>query len=76
MSIKKEYQERSGGWISEPSSLDIKEWKEMIWMIERNYGIAENIKRTLFQDYRTVYNHLYTLSMLKLNIDPEIADQE
>jgi len=25
MSIKKEYQERSGGWISEPSSLGIKE---------------------------------------------------
>jgi hypothetical protein len=45
-------------------------------MIERNYCIAENIKRALFQDYRTVYNHLYTLSMLKLNIDPEIADQE
>ena len=76
MSIKKEYQERSGGWISEPSSLGIKEWKEMIWMIERNYCIAENIKRTLYQDYRTVYNHLNTLSMLKLNIDPEIADQE
>jgi hypothetical protein len=45
-------------------------------MIERNYRIAENIKWTLFQDYRTVYNHLYTLSMLNLNIDPEIADQE
>ncbi len=27
MSIKKEYQERSGGWISEPSSLGIKEKK-------------------------------------------------
>ncbi len=25
MSIKKEYQERSDGWISEPSSLGIKE---------------------------------------------------
>ena len=45
-------------------------------MIERNYCMTENIKQTLFQEYRTVYNHLYTLSMLKLNIDPEIADQE
>ena len=39
-------------------------------MIERNYCMTENIKQTLFQEYRTVYNHSYTLSMLKLNIDP------
>ena len=39
-------------------------------MIERNYCMTKNIKQTLFQEYRTVYNHSYTLSMLKLNIDP------
>ena len=39
-------------------------------MIERNYCMTENLKQTLFQEYRTVYNHSYTLSMLKLNIDP------
>lgn len=38
-------------------------------MIERNYCMVENIKQTLFQEYRTVYNYSYTLSVLKLNID-------
>ncbi len=31
--------------------------------------MVENIKQTIFQGYRTVYKHSYTLSELKLNID-------
>ena len=38
-------------------------------MTERNYCMVENIKQTIFQEYRTVYNHSYTLSVLDLNID-------
>ena len=38
-------------------------------MTERNYCMVENIKQTIFQEYRTVYNHSYTLSVLELNID-------
>ena len=38
-------------------------------MIERNYCMVENIKQTLFQEYRTVYNYSYTLSVFKLNVD-------
>jgi hypothetical protein len=32
--------------------------------------MAENIKQTLFQEYRIIYKHSYTLSALKLSIDP------
>ena len=38
-------------------------------MIGIHYYMAENIKQTLFQEYRTVYKHSYTLSEIKLNID-------
>ncbi len=31
--------------------------------------MVENIKQTIFQGYRTVYKHSYTLSELKINID-------
>ena len=31
--------------------------------------MVENIKQTIFQVYRTVYKHSYTLSELKINVD-------
>jgi hypothetical protein len=57
MSTKKEHPEKYGWWISELDSLgikrmrrnDIKDRKEII-------DLTKNIKQTLFQEYKTVYN--------------------
>jgi len=57
MSNKKEHPQRYGWWISELSSLgikrmrrkDIKDRKEIT-------DLTENIKQTLFQEYKTAYS--------------------
>jgi hypothetical protein len=57
MATKKEYPQRYGWWINELSSLGIKP-------IRRNdindrkeiTDLTENIKQTLFQEYKAVYN--------------------
>jgi hypothetical protein len=57
MATKKEYPQRYGWWINELSSLGIKR-------IRRNdindrkeiTDLTENIKQTLFQEYKAVYN--------------------
>jgi hypothetical protein len=57
MSNKKEHPQKYGWWISELSSLgikrmrrkDIKDRKEIT-------DLTENIKQTLFQEYKTAYS--------------------
>jgi hypothetical protein len=56
MSIKKEHPERYGWWISELSSLGIK-IKRRNDMNDRKEitDLTENIKQTLFREYKTAY---------------------
>jgi hypothetical protein len=56
MSTKKEHPERYAWWISELSSLGIK-IKRRSDMNDRKEitDLAENIKQTLFQEYKTAY---------------------
>ena len=57
MSTKKEYPEKYDWWISELDSLGIK-MKRRNDMNDREEitDLTENIKQTLFQEYKTVYN--------------------
>ena len=57
MSTKKEYPEKYDWWISELDSLGIK-MKRRNDMNDRKEitDLTENIKQTLFQEYKTVYN--------------------
>jgi hypothetical protein len=56
MSTKKEHPEKYGWWISELSSLGMK-IKRRNDMNDRKEitDLTENIKQTLFQEYRTAY---------------------
>jgi hypothetical protein len=56
MSIKKEHPERYGWWISELSSLGIKiKRRNDINDRKEITDLTENIKQTLFQEYKTAY---------------------
>jgi hypothetical protein len=57
MSTKKEYPEKYDWWISELDSLGIK-MKRRNDMNDRKEitDLTENIKQTLFQEYKRVYN--------------------
>jgi hypothetical protein len=57
MSTKKEYPEKYDWWISELDSLGIK-MKRRNDMNDRKEitDLTENIKQTLFQEYKAVYN--------------------
>ena len=57
MSTKKEHPEKYGWWISELDSLGIKRLNRDD-MKDRNEitDLTKNIKQTLFQEYKTVYN--------------------
>ena len=57
MSNKKEHPQRYGWWISELSSLGIKRMRRNDMMDRKEItDLTENIKQTLFQEYKTVYN--------------------
>ena len=73
MSTKKEYPEKYDWWISELDSLGIK-MKRRNDMNDRKEitDLTENIKQTLFQEYKAVYNKWYTVIIFcpysKINI--------
>jgi hypothetical protein len=57
MSAKKEHPEKYGWWISELDSLGIKRIKRNDMKDRKEItDMTENIKQTLFQEYKTVYN--------------------
>jgi hypothetical protein len=57
MSTKKEHPENYGWWISELDSLGIKRIKRNDMKDRKEItDLAKNIKQTLFQEYKTVYN--------------------
>ena len=57
MSTKKEHQENYGWWISELDSLGIKRIKRNDMKDRKEItDMTENLKQTLFQEYKTVYN--------------------
>jgi hypothetical protein len=57
MSTKKEHPEKYGWWISELHSLGIKRIKRNDMNDRKEItDMTENIKQTLFQEYKTVYN--------------------
>ena len=57
MSANKEHPEKYGWWISELDSLGIKRIKRNDMKDRKEItDMTENIKRTLFQEYKTVYN--------------------
>ena len=57
MSAKKEHPENYGWWISELDSLGIKRIKRIDMKDRKEItDMTENIKQTLFQEYKTVYN--------------------
>jgi hypothetical protein len=57
MSTKKEHPEIYGWWISELSSLGIKRMRRNDMKDRKEItDLAENIKETLFQEYKAVYN--------------------
>jgi hypothetical protein len=58
MSNKKEHPERYRWWISELSSLGIKRIRRNDMNDRKEItDLTENIKKALFQEYKTVYNH-------------------
>ena len=57
MSFRKEYPQRYSWWISELSSLGIKRMRRNdINDTKEITDLTENIKQTLFQEYKAVYN--------------------
>lgn len=57
MSTKKEHPENYGWWISELDSLGIKRKKRNDMKDRKEItDMTENIKQTLFEEYKTVYN--------------------
>ena len=57
MSNKIEHPQRYGCWISELSSLGIKRMRRNDMKDRKEItDLTENIKQTLFQEYKTVYN--------------------
>jgi uncharacterized metal-binding protein len=57
MSTKKEHSEIYGWWISELSSLGIKRTRRNDLKDRKEItDLTENIKETLFQEYKAVYN--------------------
>ena len=57
MSTKKEHPEIYGWWISELSSLGIKRMRRNDLKDRKQItDLTENIKETLFQEYKAVYN--------------------
>ena len=57
MSTKKEHPENYGWWINELDSLGIKRIKRNDMKDRKEItDMTENIKHTLFQEYKTVYN--------------------
>ena len=57
MSAKKEHPENYGWWIRELDSLGIKRIKRNDMNDRKEItDMTENIKQTLFQEYKTVYN--------------------
>jgi hypothetical protein len=58
MSNKKEHPEKYGWWISELDSLGIKRIRRNDMKDRKQItDLTENTKQTLFQEYKTVYNH-------------------
>ena len=56
MSNKKEYPQRYGWWISELDSLGIKRIRRNDMKDRKQItDLTENIKETLFQEYKAVY---------------------
>jgi hypothetical protein len=57
MSTKKEHPEKYGWWISELDSLGIKRMRRNDMKDRKQItDLTENIKETLLQEYKTVYN--------------------
>jgi hypothetical protein len=57
MSTKKEHPEIYGWWISELSSLGIKRMRRNDLKDRKQItDLTQNIKETLFQEYKAVYN--------------------
>jgi hypothetical protein len=57
MSTKKEHPENYGWWICELDSLGIKRIKRNDMKDRKEItDMTENIKETLFQEYKTAYN--------------------
>ena len=57
MSAKKEHPENYGWWINELDSLGIKRIKRNDMKDRKEItDMTENIKQTLFEEYKTVYN--------------------
>jgi hypothetical protein len=57
MSTKKEHPETYGWWINELSSLGIKRMRRNDLKNRKQItDLTENIKETLFQEYKAVYN--------------------
>ena len=57
MSNKKEHPQRYGWWISELSSLGIKRMRRNDMRDRKEItDLTENIKQTLFQEYKTAYS--------------------
>jgi hypothetical protein len=57
MAVKKEHPEKYGWWISELDSLGIKRLKRNDMKDRKQIiDLAENIKQTLFQEYKTAYS--------------------
>ena len=57
MSTKKEHPENYGWWISELDSLGIKRIKRNDMKDRKEItDLTKNIKQSLFQEYKTVYN--------------------
>ncbi|MDQ4056336.1 MAG: hypothetical protein M3156_02845 [Thermoproteota archaeon] len=57
MSTKKEHPENYGWWISELDSLGIKRIKRNDMKDRKEItDMTENIKQTLYQEYKIVYN--------------------
>jgi hypothetical protein len=55
--IKKEHPEKYGWWISELSSLGIKRMRRNDMKDRKEItDLTENIKQTLFEECKTVYN--------------------
>jgi hypothetical protein len=57
MSTKKEHPEKYGWWISELDSLGIKSMRRNDMNDRKEItDLTENIKQTLFEEYKAVYN--------------------
>jgi hypothetical protein len=57
MSNKKEHPQRYGWWISELSSLGIRRMRRNDMRDRKEItDLTENIKQTLFQEYKTAYS--------------------